>query len=301
MNLDALKNYRKWLEQSPREVLRSVKDVAGNWDAVFPKGLPRWASKVRNYFNATPRTLKRVPQENAKTLTRILAPLGFELDCYETQSFNRSHIDHRPNPWGKPNPPAFPVPHGCPAKPSEQVKDIGFKDSIAIKSALSGDVYLDERGRTWFQMSPGAAIYHWGREPMWAAFEAFWQSVVRGQNDTPVFKLISPDNNSGSCEVILLNDGVSAYTSGGGGETIGKVNEVVDISNILLTDPAYQGSYNYSETMVVGLADHQLRDVRPHVPGRRFYVNPDHPLSELTARTFPPNDLDGNPLADQTE
>jgi len=111
--------------------------------------------------------------------------------------------------------------------------------------------------------------------------------------------LISPDSTGGSNEVILGNDGVNAYGWNTGNEVVGPVNERWNIRRSVIADPAYQGSYNYSETAQVGLAAHELRDVRPHVAGRQFYVNPKDPFSPLAMRRFPEKDLQGNPLADQ--
>ena len=103
----------------------------------------------------------------------------------------------------------------------------------------------------------------------------------------------------GSNEVILFNNGADAYGWGKGSETVGAVNETLNIRKTVVTDPAYQGSYNYSETSQEGLDAHEKRDVKPHVAGRNFYVNPKDPYSPLELRTFPRLDMEGKPLADQ--
>jgi hypothetical protein len=77
------------------------------------------------------------------------------------------------------------------------------------------------------------------------------------------------------------------------------VNERWNIRKLIVTDPRYQGSYNYSETVQEGLAAHEMRDVRPHVDGVDFYVNPTDRFSSLASRLFPEKDLQGKPLADQ--
>jgi len=298
MNINELRDYRKWIGKSADEVYFAVRAVGG-WKSVFPQNLPRWASKVRNYFNVFPTTLQRVPERNAKDLLKRVQQFAFLLECHEVQSFNRTYRDYRPNPQGKLDPPPLRVPAGCPVKADHDVVHTGLTDSIAVKSALSGAVYLDERNRAWYQMAAGSTIYHWGRSPLWAAFEAAWIDKIRGQNDTPVFKMISPDSTGGSNEVILGNDGVNAYGWNTGNEVVGPVNARWNIRRSVIADPAYQGSYNYSETAQVGLAAHELRDVRPHVAGRQFYVNPKDPFSPLAMRRFPEKDLQGNPLADQ--
>lgn len=301
MNISDLRDYSKWIGQRADKVYFAARAVGG-WKVVFPNGLPRWASKVRNYFNVLPTTLKRVPGKNAKALLNRPQNLAFLLECHEVQSANRKFRNYRPNPWGKLDPPPFREPAGCPANARHDVRDMGLKESIAIKSALSGEVYLDERNRPWYQMAAGSTIYHWGRSPLWgpfAAIEAIWVDKVRGQNDTPVFKLICLDNTGGSNEVILFNNGADAYGWGKGSETVGAVNETLNIRKTVVTDPAYQGSYNYSETSQEGLDAHEKRDVKPHVAGRNFYVNPKDPYSPLELRTFPPLDMEGKPLADQ--
>jgi hypothetical protein len=60
MNINELRDYRKWIGKSADEVYFAVRAVGG-WKSVFPQNLPRWASKVRNYFNVFPTTLQRVP------------------------------------------------------------------------------------------------------------------------------------------------------------------------------------------------------------------------------------------------
>ncbi len=62
MNLDDLMNYDNWVGKTPSEVLQAVKAVAVGWHRVFPlwKGpLPKWAHRVRNYFNEEPHVLYR--------------------------------------------------------------------------------------------------------------------------------------------------------------------------------------------------------------------------------------------------
>ena len=299
MNMNELRNYRKWIGRPADEVYFAVR-AAGGWKSVFPQSLPRWASKVRNYFNVFPMILQRVPEKNAKDLLKHAQRFAFLLECHEAQSYNRTYRDYRPNARGELDPPPLRVPAGCPAKADHDVMHTGLTDSIAVKSALSGAVYLDERNRPWYQMAAGSTIYHWGRRPLWAAFEAAWVDKVRGQNDTPVFKLISPDDTGGSNEVILWNDGVNAYGWNTGSKVVGAVNERWNIRKTVVTDPVYQGSYNYSETAQVGLAAHDQRDVRPHVAGSDFYVNPKDLFSPLASRCFPEKDLQGKPLADQT-
>lgn len=291
MNVQQLKNYRNWIGASAQEVYLSVLG-AGGWKNVFPNRLPRWASKVRNYFNVVPTSLERLEDDVAKRVSKQVQRFKFLLECHEVQTFNRYHRDYRPNQRGELNPPPFRVPAGCPATASREVMHTGLADSVATKSALSGPVYKDDSNRLWYQMAAGSTIYHYGRTPRVPTVEAIYVDKIKGQDDTPVFKLISPDNTGGSLEVIIENNQ--------GQEVIGAAKQKVSVRKNIVRDPAYQGSYNYSETVQVGLAAHEMRDVRPHVAGSFFYVNPTDPFSALASRRFPEKDLQGKLLADQT-
>lgn len=292
MNIAELNNYNKWLPHSPLAILMEVMK-AGGWKVVFPGRLPTWASKVRNYFNVLPSSLTRLPAKNARHMLDRVQVFKFQLKCHDAQSFNRNPAHGR----FKVDP--LPVHASCPAKASKEVRGAGTVDTIAVNNALTEAVYVDEWNRPWYQMSAGSTIYHWGRTPVYAPIDAFFTDVVRGQNGTPVFKLISPDHSGGSNEVIVWNEGVDLASFRGGSDYLAKFNETVNIRGLVVDDPAYQGSYNYSETVHVGSAAHDQRDVKPHVAGRFFYSNPNDPFSDLRYRTFPTHDIVGQVLSSQ--
>jgi hypothetical protein len=298
LSLSELKNYEKWVGKNAQEVYVAVL-AAGGWNKVFPDSVPCWASRIRNYFNANPMRLERLPEEASKRALKQVQRFAFELDCHAVQTFNRTHQNYRPNPWGKLDPPPFKVPAGCPVKASHDVVHTGVIDEVGTRGALSGQVYKDESNRLWYQMAAGSTIYHFGGHPRWAGFEAAWQDKVRGQDDTPVFKLISPDNTGGSHEVILWNDGVDANGWNTGSENLGKAGERWDVRKIIVTEPRYQGSYNYAETVRLGLAAHEKSDVTTHRDRAGFYVNPADRFSPLAMRRFPPNDPQGKRLSTQ--
>jgi hypothetical protein len=58
MKAEDLRCYRNWHEKTAEQILQAVIQVGG-WAKVFPDSLPRWASRIRNYFNVTPRYLMR--------------------------------------------------------------------------------------------------------------------------------------------------------------------------------------------------------------------------------------------------
>ncbi len=252
--------------------------------------MPRWASRVRNYFNVTPKTLKRLPEDKSKQLIKQVQRFKFLLDCHAVQSFNRTHQNYRMNPWGKLDPPPLKVPAGCPAKPDKDVVHIGVMDEIGTRFGLDDFVYQDEANRLWYQMSAGSTIYHYGKRPKVKSVEAVVVDKIKGQNDTPVFKMINPDNTGGSNEIILKNKGY---------DMIGEVNQQFSTREMVETKPIYQGSYNFSETVQVGLAAHELRDIKPHSDAHDFYLNPVDRFSPLSMRRFPAKDPKGKLLADQ--
>jgi hypothetical protein len=297
MNRAQLQDYGAWLKTTPHEVFFAVK-MHGGWKNVFPNCVPVWASKVRNYFNILPKTLKRLPEANARHLLDRPSFLPFLVEARKTYWANRTYADYREKPWGRDPVPFKPHPQ-APAVIPEHIMKMSEKDRIALERALSGDVYLDNLNRPWFQMSAGSTIYHWGDHPDNPTAEAIYWDVVMKQNDTKVFKLISPDSNGGSNEVIIHNPEISDGPYNNRLKVIGDVNQKIDVTQAIEKDPILQGSYNYSETTTMGLAEHDKRDVKPHVHNYYYYSNPIDPFSELGARKFPELDSERNPLVGQ--
>ncbi len=301
-----LTKYGSWIGPSADALLRSVKD-AGGWGNVFPKGVPRWANRGRNYFNVTPQKLRRLDKSAAEAHMKRVDKVVASMHLSRVAS-------------------AFPVlKEGVRKayeakykaellKPHPNTPDTGFWDDLGESFALSGHVYEDNFGYIWYQMSPGGTIYHWGKDPgkytAWA--EALAQSPTRGQRFIRVFKLVSPDGTGGSRECCIKNDlnsqtlklpGLPEVRTGAA--YIGRtVNESVNVQELKLveTDPHYQGSYNYSETVETGLAAHEMRDVEPHKKmggNYSLYMDPSDRYSLLASRYFPALDPQGKPLADQ--
>lgn len=295
MNLNELRNYGNWVGQRADVIYNHARSVGG-WQVVFPGKLPRWASKVRNYFNIVPKELTQATETEAKAFLKYAQKFKFQLECHEAQSANRRDpANYKRNPDGSYPKPVWDVPRGCPTEASHAVKHTGLIDSIGVKNALTKYVYKDENGRLWFQMAAGSTIYHWGApvNPLTAIFEAIFVDKVRGQEGTPAFKLVNPDPGVGGSNEVILRNANKASVVGG-------IKQKIDIRPMLVRDPVNQGSYNYAETAQVGLTAHGRLDVKPHSGGWDFYVNPSDPYSALSARTFPPNDVNGNPLATQT-
>ena len=240
----------------------------GGWKRVFPKSMkfPIWASRIRNYFNVSPDKLKLLDEGLAKALVK-------------------------------------------------RANNYDFFDSPVASMALSGDVYVDGRQRIWYEMRAGSTIHHYKAKISPKDLRGYGDKVLaagatlRGQARVPVFKLISPDRTGGSREICLHNwqlhnslwDAFHPVSlidrrATSGKSRIGKVGQWVNIRNKIVNDKVYQGSYNYSETIRVGLPAHEYRDVKPHSTAANFYVDP--PMStDLESRRFPETDQQGRILA----
>jgi len=265
MDLKALRDYGNWIGQTAWVVYCSVIAVGG-WKRVFPDALPRWASKVRQYFNLAPTTLKLLDHEKSSYYleqAQCTLPLPARAVARRTLIEAVMGINPvldllvKPGPWEK-----------APEKLG------GPSGLVATAFALSGDVY--QAGPTpasangpsfiWFQTSPGGAIFHFGEKiesPKWRAIDA----DLEGQEHAPVFKLVCPDVTGGSGECCIRNPfdvgraGRPAGTPMVGHTTIGAVNEVVNVADRIVKDPVSLGSYNYAETTVEGLLAHERLDV----------------------------------------
>ncbi|MBL8233939.1 MAG: hypothetical protein JNL98_35920 [Bryobacterales bacterium] len=252
MTLEELRNYNKWIGKSPEHVLKSAID-RGGWTAVFPAAgfdqkCFRWAHRVRNFFNATPHALRRLRPDSAvaRWVDRWLPTKTIEI-AKVVDVLARTPV------WG------------LPALPSR------VKESMALDMRF---VYRDPHGRIWIQMAPGGTVYHWNANGKSDPTESTAILVTAiGQQNVPVFKLVSPDGSDGSSEVIIRNPGKM---------TLGDYDELVHVLDWqVVTTIEHFGSYNYSETAVVGDEAHTLRDVTPHKLDRSGYIFP------TPGQTFP--------------
>ena len=265
LDLKALSDYGNWIGETVWDVYHSVIRVGG-WAQVFPGALPRWASRIRQYFNLTPMTLELYSPEDSRPYleraqTALPASARAKARRNELQSRGMGISFYAPGSSTKPGTPLV--------KPDPNAPIDTLGGEIGTMGALTGDVYEDDLGRSiWFQMSPGGAIYHFGekiRSPNLRAVEA----TLAGQEAAPVFKLVSPDGTGGSREVCIVNPfdvphkittRVGVVTTMVGHATIGAVNEVVKVEKRIVKDTVSQGSYNYAETIVKGLPAHQRLD-----------------------------------------
>ena len=143
-------------------------------------------------------------------------------------------------------------------------------------------------------MSAGGTIYHWGDDVRFERIEAAYTQKVHQQTGIPIFKLICPDGTGGSKETIITNPVLEKVKVVGPqglewklqrSSKIGDTNQQVLVNHRVVTKMKYQGSYNFSETAVVGLDDHKKRDVDPHKKDPE-YIDPPDRFAPLKERIF---------------
>ena len=238
-----LRSYKNWIGKNPEFVLQSA-IRAGGWTKVFPAATFDvkyflWAHRVRNFFNQVPSVLFRVGPDSSvwRWASRFFTSQELEL--------------------GK----TFLAVMTTPSLGDVQSR---VKESVALDWRF---VYRDPYGRHWIQMAPGGTGYHWNSNGKAhpTAQTAIWASAI-GQQNIPVFKLVSPDGSGGSYEVIIRNNGKVTLCD------YDEWFQVLD--HKLVTNIEHFGSYNYSETGVVGDAEHVRRDVDPHNEDPLGYIFP---------------------------
>lgn len=126
-------------------------------------------------------------------------------------------------------------------------------------------------------MSAGGTIYHWGRDVKVDWAEAAYVQKIRGQEGTPVFKLVCPDGTGGSKETIVRN----SYSR----TKIGETNKPQIVWDKVEVSMKYQGSYNFAETAVAGLDEHEKYDVNTHKKDAN-YIDPPDRFEALSKRIF---------------
>ena len=68
MSRDELLDYQNWVGESPLTIMKGVVAI-GTWSDVF-QTVPKWLSRIRNYFNVRPRTLKRMDKDFSKLIVQ---------------------------------------------------------------------------------------------------------------------------------------------------------------------------------------------------------------------------------------
>jgi hypothetical protein len=244
-----------WVGQNAQDILDSVKN-AGGWAKVFPKKVPDWLHKLRNYFNVEPKCLRLVDKN---------------LTAHWMQEI-RSHgqMDK------------FPITPGRIATRFSLSDDVYFDEEVEVWYQMSagGSIYH------WGD-KPGIFGHLSG-------LDAVHTAVFRRQTGIPVFKLICPDGTGGSKETIITNPvlrvtrelgGQGVYDKKHRVSRIGSVNKVEIVIDRVVTNVEHQGSYNFAETSVKGLGKHETYDVEPHKDDD-VYIDPPDRFAPLKNRIF---------------
>jgi hypothetical protein len=258
MDINQLRKYTNWIGKSPVQIRNAV-IAAGGWAKVFAMNVAVGSNQIG--FPEL-KTTSTFPEWASRVRNYFnVTPITLELLSPVQGNRRTRQIKNRRgiNIW---------IP----------------TEFFANAFALNGKVYADEHGRPWFEMDKIGSVYHYpgkvnARKKVGAA--------LAKSNMMPVFKLISPDDTGGSLELCVYNLKNAS--------TIGKVGEEVQVSPILVKDEIYRGSYNYAETVVRGLTEHEYRDVMPHKEDKGFYLNPEI-YSYISNRRFPVNDNNGKPI-----
>lgn len=252
-----LGKYTYWQKKNPGLIVDEVGQVGG-WKAVFSDELPKWAHRVRNFFNQEPSQLnfyqfninensayKRTIGNINKDFKRSLALSGV------------SYLDENKNTWLQMSPGAA---------------SYHFKHNLPM-----------------WQMS---ALLEAGGQSKTPIFKLVLLDRSKGGSRETI--ILNPFNKSedavGSVWGIPIS-GVSIPV----GESVIKGGNV---KNRIYTDSEYQGSYNYGDTIVVGSNEHTRFDVTPHEQDPKGYINPSDRFSNLFFRKFPTHDNEGNLLAE---
>jgi hypothetical protein len=124
MDKIALSEYQNWIGKTPTEIVKHVKKVGG-WGAVFRKdeAFPAWASRIRNYFNTSPRHLNRIQSGLVGFL-----PLDQVAHAINSTIMESCGVITTPDGLGK------------------------------HKLAFSGDVYVDNDWRKWLQINQAGIL-----------------------------------------------------------------------------------------------------------------------------------------------
>lgn len=256
MDIKMLRDYNEWLKRSPEEILDAVRQNRDGWAAVFnsaafPKGLPVWAHRVRNYFNREPLSLIRLSESESTNLVKAV---------YKIPSYTR-------------------------------VRQETLTEKVKRLWALTDHVYKDENYTTWFQMSPAGSIYHfkeignetleglhqeWLGQSVTPIFKLVSPDGTGGSMET----IIDNPLRAGTVVQALLPKASRGFV-------IGNLSALIPVP--IIKEPRYQGSYNYAETVDLGNADHDRLDVQPHKNTTRYktYVNPTNRFAPLKLRKFP--------------
>lgn len=262
MNLKELQDYNNWIGKSPRQILDDVKNYG--WVSVFndlvkfPKGLPIWAHRVRNYFNLEPYFLTRLDEKESKIRLKRIAYSANIRDEGMFDAFKRSralsdhvYLDETKTEWFQMSPGGT-IYH--------------FKDvTNQAKEAVAQEVLGQSRTPIFKLVSPDS---------------------TGGSCETIIKNMVQVKSTAKRVADALMPLSQLPKT-GPLDSSIGHVNAVSPVARLIVDIPKFQGSYNYAETVSRGFADHEKLDIEPHTDYKKWdYDNPSDRHSKLESRRF---------------
>lgn len=252
MNLKELQNYRNWVGKSPQEILDAVKHNHGwsniFYSPVFPKGLPIWAHRIRNYFNREPIVIMRLDEKQSMEIVRsVLQTVNPE---------DEGWFDKKKR-W-------FSL--------SGDVYWDGGSNKYWLQMDAGATIYHFKTVTNQTMEGLDQSLTGQSKTPI---FKLIASDGSGGSCETII---INP--------LRLKSSWVGSTASGG--DVIGEVGLPVPVSHLVLKNYQYQGSYNYAETTKRGFKAHSDFDIEPHEnPKYKMYENPPDRFAPLSSRRFP--------------
>jgi len=235
----------EWVDQNAQDILQSVKD-AGGWKKVFPKGVPHWLHKIRNYFNLEPKTLRLVdkqPTDHAMHEIRKHGQIGGLITRFALSG--DVYFDEDAETW--------------------------------YQMGAGGSIYHWGGGVTWEAMDAFHTQFFRGQEGI-PVFKLICPDGTGGSKETII-------SNPKVSKVFVGGSTFGLEYEMQGRTTIGATNKGVLVFDRVETKMEYQGSYNFAETSVVGLDKHKKNDVEPHHHDA-VYIDPPDRFEPLKDRFF---------------
>jgi hypothetical protein len=229
-----LTDSREWVDQNAQDILKSVIE-AGGWAKVFPKGVPTWLHKLRNYFNVEPKCLRLVDKQPTDHAMHEIRSHG-QIDGIITQFALTGDVyfDEETETW--------------------------------YQMGAGGTIYHWGGGVTWEPADAFSTQFLRGQARI-PIFKLICPDGTGGSKETII--------SNPKVRVVQVVAAHGVMNERQGTTTIGAKNKAVLIIDRVETNMKYQGSYNFAETSVVGLDKHKKNDVEPHHKDAVYIDPPD--------------------------
>lgn len=240
-----LQDSREWVFQNAQDILDSVKN-AGGWAKIFPKGVPKWLHKLRNYFNVEPKTLRLVDRSVTNHWMQDIRSFG------KLSAFIKG--------------------------PRTLSGDVYFDEEVEVWYQMGPGGTIYHWGRDVVVDWAEAAYAHSVRgQTGIPIFKLICPDGTGGSKETII---TNPKINKVR---VVGPQGVLDQMQGS--SKIGATNDQILVINRVVTHMHHQGSYNFAETSVMGLKTHEKYDVNTHKKDP-VYIDPPNRFEPLNKRIF---------------